>query len=402
MIGTVILRNSRAIQATSWMHIYDVTDFNTLAKVGRYLIDLRVPIPVMISLSEITSNWIFSDTRLVTMFGYRLAIIASFSLSIWLNAESKVRAALSFGISLVFMYCTALIHPGNPQVYDVFFPLFFLLCIAFLQELAIRKVEGRKPVVLATLAGFTLSMAELSRPFFLLLLPLALLVAVRILLNYPRRVLVAFLIPVLLLSGLWNLNMLVRHQQFTWSNHSGFNLQRAWRVIAQYPPLLPEPGDTPLAPDRWENLNTSEHYANSRILQQAVADFVLIHPKTSLFFMATRIKTVLIDVATSIYTHKPESRVFAIYRPLVWLTASWLLIDALLLAWYLFTRGFTVLDFPINLLILLTGFTTLIVSIGEGGEEARFLISILPFLAVLPMAVATRRQDRQTNCKLLA
>ena len=127
-------------------------------------------------------------------------------------------------------------HAGNPANYD---PLFALLLLGYF--LLIDAWERTPPCELAGGAGLCLSMLELLRPFMIYLLPLFLLVEWhRIHLKAPRcgLALTAFLLPVVVLSGGWHLHLYLAHDhQITWTNISGYNLQRAWEDRSGNPRL---------------------------------------------------------------------------------------------------------------------------------------------------------------------
>lgn len=204
-----------------------------------------------------------------------------------------------------------------------------------------------------------------------------------------RRYFLYFLIPVILFSGLWHLKLLVFNGQWTWSNHSGYNLAKSW-VFVEKPPLIPEPDAAPTAPGRWKNLNTPEHLENSRRLQSKIVGDILRHPLRSTAHIFRRI-TFMMTAPTSLYKYKPLERhpMLYLYKILATLLMCYLLISIfrLILMGFRAGRGFLkLLLVPGNVLIVLTFLIFVIVSIGESGEESRFLISLLPLLAVIPAA----------------
>jgi len=157
--------------------------------------------------------------------------------------------------------------------------------------------------------------------------------------------------------------------------------------MVETPPLVEESHDAPLVPDRWPNLNTAEHYENSGRLEQAILKYIVDQPGPSLLHAARRFKLVLFEVRTSIYSHRPESDVFLVYRPLVWLSVSWLFVSAvmLLILGLRQKRPWQLLGCPTNMLIVIACLSICFLVLGDADEEARFLISVLPFLAVLPI-----------------
>jgi len=149
------------------------------------------------------------------------------------------------------------------------------------------------------------------------------------------------------------------------------------------PPLFQESHNQPLAPGRWPNLNTVEHYQNSQIMQNAVLKYILTHPAESFAHAVRRIGRLLM-ADTSIYSHKPHHWLFWIYKPLVWISCIWIFTNAVLLIVDLKKYRLRVLGIPENILLILTVYYICMLAIGEAGEEARFLISVLPLIAALP------------------
>ena len=161
------------------------------------------------------------------------------------------------------------VHAGNPANYD---PLFALLLLGYF--LLIDSWERSRHTAWLAAAGLCLSLLELTRPFMIFLLPLFLLVeGHRIHLNAPRRglALAAFLLPVVVLSGGWHLHLYLAHDhQITWTNISGYNLQRAWEDFdpeiraVQHLDQLPRNGEL------WADLNTTEIYLKSEELKRMI------------------------------------------------------------------------------------------------------------------------------------
>ena len=293
---------------------------------------------------------------------------------------------LSTILGFVFLWSTVVIHPGNPQTYDIFFSLFILLYISSLSYVVSQPNAfhfSRKRVLMCFASGFFLSMAELMRVFMVFLLPVLLFFSYQALKNFPAKYYLYFLTPIVLFSGVWHFYIALQHRQITWTNHSGQNLRRAWPE-AELPMLVPEVNDRPLALARWPNLNTVEHYENSRRIQKAILRYVLENPIQSASNIVNRLSR-LLAVQTSIYGYEPSHWVFCFYKPLVWGASFWLFTNALLLSvGFARYRCLQVFSVPANMLIIITLFCFCILAIGEAGEEARFLISVLPLVAALP------------------
>jgi hypothetical protein len=367
------------------MYVFDAADFSSPRDLVAYVLNLRSPIPVVISAAEILNYQIAGNVEFTTRVLYQVALILVYAVALVLASSSAIRLVGSFVLSVVFLWSTVLIHPGNPQTYDIFYPLFILIYLLLL-KLILSRTGAQKTVLLSAGSGLTLALAELSRPFVFLMLPLMLVGAYQTLRRRSMQSLIAFLVPVMLLSGGWHLYQLVRYDQITWSNHTGFNLHRAWFMV-ETPPLVQELHDAPLKPGRLPNLNTAEHYENSRRLERAVLEYIVDHPGASALHAARRFKLMLFEVRTSIYSHRPVSGVFLVYRPLVWLSVLWLFVSAvmLLILGLRQKRPWQWLGCPTNMLIVIACLSICFLVLGDNDEEARFLISVLPFLAVLPV-----------------
>ena len=207
------------------------------------------------------------------------------------------------------------VHAGNPANYD---PLFALLLLGYF--LLIDAWERRRHPVWLAAAGLCLSLLELTRPFMIFLLPLFLLVEWhRIHLNAPRRglALAAFLLPVVVLSGGWHLHLYLAHDhQITWTNISGYNLQRAWEDFdpeiraVQHLDQLPRNGEL------WADLNTTEIYMRSEELKRMIIGKIRENPAGAAAHVVDRLAT-FVSSPTRIYGHDPQGLGIEIYRKLV-------------------------------------------------------------------------------------
>ncbi|MBM3122378.1 MAG: hypothetical protein FJZ97_09375, partial [Chloroflexi bacterium] len=370
------------------MRIYAPEDFHTLADWAVYLRDLQVPIPPILSTFEIWSTMATGSTAIVTTYLYRMSIVGSYLLALVLCYPSRPRAVAAFLVALPSMWGTVIVHPGNPQVYDVVYPFLVLAFVGLLTILKHRDwLPPRLVIPLSCLAGVVLASAELSRPFVLYLMPLLLVGGILVIRPLGRPSCVAFVLPLVLISGLWHLHLVAAHGQLLWTNHSGFNLVRAWSDTPT-PILVPEPDAVPIAPGRWGNLNTPEHLANSRILQAAVLGQVARYPGHA----ATEALQKVFDFATAptaIYTHTPDQPALVVYRAVSLLLFLLLFANALLL-FLLFLeapkRAVTLLAEPQNILICVAISSLVFLALGEAEEEARLVLSVLPMVAGLPIA----------------
>jgi len=388
LAGGYMLCGASGNEAVNWCKMYQASDFNSFAKAKAFIHDLRVPIPVWLAVSEIVAYNLLGSTWLITDLGYRAALLTAFLLAIGLSASSNRRMLWSLASCSVFLTCVMLINPGSRcwMIYDAYLPFFGLSYIALL-KLCVSSRLSRSPKLLALCclaAGFCLSLMELTRPFVLFALPLLLFGAYQSFRGLPRKYFCCFLAPVALLSGGWHLHLAARDGQIVWSNHSGFNLRRAWPEV-KTPPLVPESHNRPVAAGRLENLNTAEHSENNSRVQKAVFQYIASHPWKSAKRIAA-LMGVFVSAEPVIYGHHPKNWVFWLYRPLVWLTIGSIFWHTLVLAVGFFRYRFALLGAPENMLILMTFFFICFLAIGENGEQARFLTSVLPFLAALPFA----------------
>ena len=262
-----------------------------------------------------------------------------------------------------------------------------------------------------------MSVAELSRPYILMMLPLLILCTYQALKHLPRKYFVCFVLPILLLSGGWHAKLLILHNgQIIWSNHGGYNLQAGWMpVVKEYPPLLNEddmndegnipgfagtaPWPTPsmtkgnprlLADGRWANLNTVNHSRNSRVLAKHTIKHIIRHPMQSTAHMLRRTAVVL-KPRTKMWEGEPEWKydpkhpILHVYRPSVWICSAFLILNAVFLGIYILrTRNLRVLALPESPLLIVTCLSILFIAAGHPGEESRYIVSILPFFAALP------------------
>ncbi len=393
-----MVRKAASAPAVTWMNIYAPGDFSQVGarEIATFMWQLRVPIPPALALVEIVAQEIPHAPILLSTYGYRAALILVYVLAIVLASTSMVRMLAAAAVSLLFLYCTTLIHRGNAQVYDILCPLFFLLFVVLLRAAAEAKTV-RLQILLPAAAGFFLSMAELTRPFLVAVLPLFVVCgALSFARATQRRSLIAFLVPIILLSGGWHAHLWFTHGQLTFSNHTGFNLRRAWPQVT-VPELEPELG-VPIASGRWPNLNTTQHLENSRRLQKAVAHYWREQPTSSLEH-AVRRTGELLSGQTAIYQRRPQSAWFGAYRWTVRITAVWLMVQITLLAVRMARRRSPtawarMARHPDHLVLAFAGSCIFFLAVGERGEDARFLLSLLPLLAALPLAARVAAPGR--------
>lgn len=376
-IGFFFVRHSIAWSSTTWMIIYHPSDFNNLGQVASFLHSLRIPIPPVISVFEILNFLTDSSTLFINKTCYRIALVLQYVLAFLIASSSMKRLLTSFFLSLIFLWGTIIIHPINPYNYDIFFPLFSMLFIVLLKYAINPSLKIFRQHVVCFFCGFFLSMTELTRPFVMLMLPIILGgVYVRFRTHQIKNGFLIFLLPLIVFSGGWHLHLAIFHRQFLSSNHSGFNLLRAWPHIPM-PILIEEFQNHPIKPGRWENLNTPEHYENSVRLQKAILHYWIRHPGNTLALIIQKIHF-FISAPTYLMGYDeyiPQGTILPIYKMGVTLSASISLISSLFLICscilhpYFFQYIFQDTD---NLLIFFTVMCIFFCSVGESGEEFRF------------------------------
>lgn len=386
-------RYSVGMNAITWMQVFKASDFPDFASTINFLLNLRIAIPPVLAILEIL-NYQFNETTTVTsIFLYRIGLIGSYLLALRIGYPSQKRMLITFLVSIIFIYGTAITHPGNPQVYDILYPFFVLLSVYFLKQAENTIVNSQHPLF-CLLAGFFLSMAELTRPFFILILPFVLISAWAFLRKLKRFSFVLFLLPIILFSGVWHTMIGLRFGQIFWSNTGGVSLWRAWKEYYQTDPmplyLVEETNNRPLVDDgRWENINTPERTRNSNELQRGIITWWGKHP---IQFLVASIKKLLFffSTPTKIYNYDPQSPYLFIFRYLVNFAFLFLFVSGLVLGVKLIedwkTLG-TILANQSTLLIIVTIPSVLVLSLTEKYEEIRLIISLLPLLAVFPLII---------------
>jgi hypothetical protein len=389
----VAIYRPKAGLALNWMLIYLPQDFTPLGwgEIGRFFLELRTGIPPAIAFLEILSQKLFSTTAPVSVGLYRAGLGIAFTLPLLMFGKTRLKLAMSQAFCAIFVFGTLLIHPGNPQVYDVWFPTFVLLWL-FALDRSRRAAEGRG-VWSAAAAGFFLSMAELSRPVFILLLPIHLLVAVRT--GISRAAMVALLLPLAVISGGWHAKLLLISGQVVWSNHGGFHLERAWPIPDDLRKLtvIQDESYRPVRAGRWNNLNTESHYRNSQRLASAILRYYLERPRLAWLRLWENARMML-RPQTGIYFHQPRHRILDAYTIAVRLAIALAMLSGATLLWRLIRRPKVESAMPEN---LLTGTALAMLALfilSDSGEQARFMISLLPLFAAEPWRLGLGR-DRQ-------
>jgi len=353
--------------------------------VAGFVRHLRVPIPILIGLAEIFDYRLFGNSWLVDALLYRIALVGAYLLAMIVSPPSWIGLRVAFVVSLTFLWATVLIHPAVPEIYDILCPFFLLGFICLIQRASHAIGNGRQ-ISICFMAGLMLSMAELVRPFVLYLLPPLIILALAGLRGVGWRPIACFFLPLLLLSGSWHLYIGLAHGELAWTNHSGFNLKRAW-PMAPMPALLSEPNDAPLAPHRWANLDTLEHQENSRLVENAVVSYVVNNPLRALTALGGHVIEML-SAPTAVNGHQPQHPILWLYRPLVWCGGLALLLRFMRFVGAARRRPSWIIEGAVNQSAVIAMLSILILGAGERGEEGRLMISVLPFLVIVLAAEA--------------
>jgi hypothetical protein len=397
VFGLHILRFSTSLSTFEWCGEFRLEELDTLAKVKDFFANLRIPIPPALALLEIGVARLTGDNDLVIRGLYKLSIIGAYLLALVLAYPRVGRMVATALVAGVLIAGTVFVHPGNPQIYDTVYPF---LIVSFLVLLA-RAVRGRpgtrtRLALLAT-AGLTLSLVGLTRPFAIVLVPAVVLLVLRDLRGAPRRELAAFALGALLLAVPWHVYLFARHGQTSMSNHTGFNLLRAWPMVP-LPPLIPEDHRPPNRP-----YNNPQHNTNSLRVQRNVLGYIVHHPGTALVNVYERFDaTMSAKTVIAAVRYRSDEPVLRVYQLLVRALFGAMLVLAALRLWlWIRARRRRGGDHPLvarpvdpvgaSLLILGVGSLSLL-ALGDAGEEARFVIALLPMLASLWVAVPARDQ----------
>jgi len=368
----------------SWMTYYQPDDFSdaSLGEIWAFFKEMRSGIPPLLSFLEIINAKITGSTAIITNELYRLALLVAYLLAVWLFSRNIVDGIASFLLGLIFIPTTVFISTQNPEIYDVYFPAFFLLFLFFDRLARKSNTGGIFNLFAAFLSGLFLAFAELSRPFVLIFIPILLLSIYLAYRPLPKKRLVAFLIPFLLLSGGWHAKLLAfNNGQVFWSNHGGFNFYRAWGDVIPMPELIDEP-------QTWDDrvqIHTQEHYENSKRIQAAVVNYIITHPRESLPRIAERLGTFLRPRISLFDEPEPDGFYAWTYRLTFYAALLFFLIQLIRLVIGLATNpSWSLVADPEHMLLVVIAGSILILALAEKGEEARLLLAVLPLLAALP------------------
>ncbi len=382
--------------AIRWMDCFDHTEYGGWEGFLRFVRDLKTGVPPVQSICELAVFNLTGSFFFFTQILYRCALVFVYMTALYWRPRSNASFVLSLVTGTVFLWSTVLLHRFMPLSYDIFFPALGFLFLLFQP---VSSQDGTLPHWMCTrcfLSGVMLSLLELTRPFILLILPLLLLGSLSAIRPSGKKCILLHLLPLLLLSGGWHLKLYLLHEgQIIWSNHSGFNLVRAWKDIGiDIPPLLDESGQ-PVPQSDPGLLNSIGHSRHNEIVKAQVMEALLRAPAVTLKHAFRRLALFLKPNLTMYRATPIQHPVLWLYRPLVWLSAGWLFWRFFFLlgtlVWVLVVSRrqshllFKFLGNCENQLIVLAVLSIVILAMGEAGEEVRLLISVLPWMAVYPI-----------------
>jgi hypothetical protein len=383
---------------------------------------------------EIPAQLIVGSPDLVTKYLYRTGFVLAYIVPWFAFSRSRIQFWLSFVTCVVFLSSASKIASvgGNQQGYDVYFPLMLMLAILSTVRAARASTE-RSALLYGVAAGCCLTTMELLRPFGLFVL--VVLVAYATLLLHRRRKLVlgAMLVPIVALSGAWHLKLfIVNGGQIVWSNHGGYNLYNGWQKHVPDTPPVDKLSLKELASLTHQDfvgsgtgnrmrIDSELHTMRSQAMGRAVTRFIVRHPVESLRHVHTGLARLFEPkiIVFSMYGGReierlrpaaliPKGPEISVYPYFVWATTGWFGINLLLLALLMIRkRAMAVLRLPECATLLVGALITLLIVLGDRGEEARFLFVLLPLLAAYPSVLAwkcstsecrsVRRAERMTG-----
>jgi hypothetical protein len=392
VVGQRLLRFNTAVSALEWGLFFDVGELTTFAKVRSFFANLMIPIPPVLALVEIAAQNLTGNNDFMIKTVYKVSIIGSYVGALALSYPRVGRMLATFAVSLLLMTGTAVIHPGNPQVYDTVYPFLVVAFLVSLSAALAAPVERRRRAGWLAVAGVCLSLLALTRPFAIFLVAAAVVFVTRRLVA-SRRHRMVFVLCAASLCVPWHAYLFVRHGQLTISNNAGFNLHGSWPMVPD-PPYIPEDTRPP-----YRGLNNPQHVVNSNRIRNAIVAYVVTHPREAFDNLARRFE-VLTQPKTVIIPQRlqPRAGVLALYQLVVRFLLLLMMATALgrlaswMASWAWLRRlrrapppaGPPQAREPVGTLLLALTAGSLLFSVGEVNEEARFIIALLPMLAVVP------------------
>lgn len=399
LIGIILLAvvDRRTVFSIEWMNTFQAENIpsHSWQQIIASLGELRTGIPPILAIF---------DMLILKLFGYQIAtgiyalcyditVIIIYIIPIFLFSRTIVQQLIGFVFAVIFLHGTILIHPTNPAIYDILYPLFIL---AFIWSLKKVSKNHDHPVSLArysVLAGLFLSITELLRPFFLIIMIVVIFLTFLQYQKLSRRYFLYFLLPILILSGGWHLKLLLFNDgQITWTNISGYNIQRAWEYVVEWPEL-PDDAQAIMVYDRNTDryvpayLNTSTYYEGSQQLQKAFFTYVIQNPIDAANWGIYLVKELLTPKTQMFQGEGPTALEMNLYRLAVNIMVLIFITNLMNMFQHFLRNPMAEANRLETILIVITTGTILFLAIGDRGEEARFILSILPMWVALPTII---------------
>lgn len=366
-----------------WMHVIELESFNSPCDVWTYLFALRTGIPPLLSSLELLWWVEFQDLTFFSNIIYPVTIALGFTLAVMIQPARPLPVLIVFFVGLLLAFQGVKVHTRNPAIYD---PLFGALLLIYFALINARS--HLYCISLNFLSGLVLTMLELTRPFMVFLLPIFVLVEfhrISCKVQHPFRAIIAFSLPLILISGAWHLHLHIAHDgQIAWTNISGYNLKRAWNDF--HPEIRKEPNVDELphrANGMWADLNRKEVYHSSQAVKKIIITKISAEPTRAAAYAYQRVAD-FINNPTRINEFNPKNFKFNIYRILIISLEYMVIINVFIGAVLLFCQKrwpWSEDNWWFGACIFLV---ILLVAIGEKGEEGRFLFSVAPaMLAVV-------------------
>lgn len=399
LVALLVIGLNAGIRGTitlDWQHLYRPEDFHSWGDLWDLMAGLQTGISPFWAFLEVSCQLLFGTTAPFSLVLYPLAMGWSFYLGVTLFSRTKLQLVVAAGASVVFAVAIRYLHKANPQIYDVLMPALILSWVVAIQRL--QSAPAGKQMIWAIVAGLLLSVLELTRTLIFPLMPFLLVLSFLAMRRLPIRHFAMYLLPILLLSGSWHLKQIVAHGQTHWSNHDGFNMQKSW-VDLTGPLPTDFVDDPPLYEGGFDNINTDKHTAYNKVVRKMVREAVLKQPGNAVGHFFKRLLA-FYKPKTELFMAKTPGWFDLAYRPLVWLGGLATLVLLGLAGWRIVRRprlgaSWLALGDPVMLVAAVTALISAVFAVGEVGEEARFMISLLPLLVVLLAQVAAPQSLRK-------
>jgi hypothetical protein len=386
--GAVWLRYATSVSALEWGLVFDVHELDSWSKIFAFFRELVVPIPPALAFVEaVAFKWTGNNDFMIRVL-YKAFIVGSGVACLLLVYPRVGRMFVVLALSLIIIQATAIIHPANPQVYDVAVPFFLLWCFVLLRWLELARGRYARYSLVGA-AGISLAAWGLVRPIAFFIVPLLAVAVVVRLRRRSRRAAAAFLLPLALFFGTWHLQLWVRHHQLTMSNHAGFNLMNTWGMVPWPADLEPEPSAPPI-----RGFNNPVHGRNSGRLQMAVLKYVVRHPLEAAAHTGDQLaEFARPPTAVSLSPDPAQAdKDLGPYRfvvhALMLLLPFGLLADVVRRIVERRKRGSQNAEEPglwcRALLCWAAGALILLFAVGEAAEQHRFVLSVAPLLTLVP------------------